>query len=56
MLKLPDGTMKVLVEGQQRARIEQVQEGEHFSATVLPLPPEAAPEDTETEALRRAVT
>ncbi len=59
MLKLPDGTVKVLVEGLQRARVQEVREGEtHFVSTVLPL--EVAQEregvqDTELEALRRAV-
>src|SRR3954453_1822704 len=38
MLKLPDGTVKVLVEGQQRARVSKITEGEsHFVATVTPL-------------------
>jgi ATP-dependent Lon protease len=38
MLKLPDGTVKVLVEGTQRARIEQVEDrGELFAARVQPL-------------------
>ncbi|MGC9423228.1 MULTISPECIES: endopeptidase La [Vibrio] len=32
LLKLPDGTVKVLVEGQQRAKIHQFNEGEFFSA------------------------
>ena len=33
LLKLPDGTVKVLVEGQQRAKINQLNDGEdHFSA------------------------
>lgn len=32
LLKLPDGTVKVLVEGQQRAKIHQFHEGEFFSA------------------------
>ncbi|MBY8197177.1 endopeptidase La [Vibrio fluvialis] len=32
LLKLPDGTVKVLVEGQQRAKINQFHEGEFFSA------------------------
>ena len=62
MLKLPDGTVKVLVEGQQRARVNQIEEGEsHFLANVTPF--EAAPEPavksranaSEIEALRRAV-
>jgi ATP-dependent Lon protease len=61
MLKLPDGTVKVLVEGQQRAKVESITEGEtHFTATVLPV--QAAPAESqseklssEIEALRRAV-
>ncbi|SHO54905.1 endopeptidase La [Vibrio quintilis] len=32
LLKLPDGTVKVLVEGQQRARIDSFIEGDFFSA------------------------
>ncbi len=32
LLKLPDGTVKVLVEGQQRAKIEQLTEDEFFRA------------------------
>ena len=56
MLKLPDGTVKVLVEGIQRANTDSIQDTpEHFTAQVTPIPPEA---DTkpEIEALRRAVT
>jgi ATP-dependent Lon protease len=64
MLKLPDGTVKVLVEGQQRASVNKIEEGElHFSANVTPLelPVEAESEAkprgkaSEIEALRRAV-
>jgi ATP-dependent Lon protease len=56
MLKLPDGTVKVLVEGIQRANTHSISDnGEHFVADVTPVPPET---DTkpEIEALRRAVT
>jgi ATP-dependent Lon protease len=56
MLKLPDGTVKVLVEGQQRAKVDGIEDGEsHFTAHVTPievLPTEAG---SEVEALRRAV-
>ena len=55
MLKLPDGTVKVLVEGTQRARVEaiEVQSAVFMAtATVLPLP---TVEDHEIEAMRRAV-
>ena len=56
MLKLPDGTVKVLVEGQQRAKVEQIADSEtHFSATVAPVPADEAQAGTEVEALRRAV-
>ena len=56
MLKLPDGTVKVLVEGIQRASTREiVDNGEHFVGEVVPVPPstDATPE---IEALRRAVT
>ncbi len=56
MLKLPDGTVKVLVEGIQRANTQAITDnGEHFVAEVVPVAPavEASPE---IEALRRAVT
>ncbi|AOG24000.1 endopeptidase La [Acidovorax sp. RAC01] len=57
MLKLPDGTVKVLVEGQQRAAVTSIEDAEtHFTATVTPV--EAQPEaskPSEIEALRRAV-
>lgn len=58
MLKLPDGTVKVLVEGQQRAHVKQVEDEEsHFTAVVAPVEPEdGAHEQSEIEALRRAVT
>lgn len=57
MLKLPDGTVKVLVEGQQRARVNRIDDGEtHFSANVTPVEaPEGGEKGTEVEALRRAV-
>ena len=55
MLKLPDGTVKVLVEGSQRARILSIDDSqEHFSADVLPLQPDDA-RNSEVEALRRAI-
>ncbi|WP_431051363.1 endopeptidase La [Roseateles sp. L2-2] len=56
MLKLPDGTVKVLVEGLQRATTSKIEDGEeHFTAEVVPIPPEAD-DQPEVEALRRAVT
>jgi ATP-dependent Lon protease len=56
MLKLPDGTVKVLVEGIQRANTLSVTDtDEHFIGEVTPVPP-AADASPEIEALRRAVT
>jgi ATP-dependent Lon protease len=62
MLKLPDGTVKVLVEGQQRATVTHIEDGElHFVATVVPVEAVVEPEAksrtkaSEIEALRRAV-
>jgi ATP-dependent Lon protease len=56
MLKLPDGTVKVLVEGVQRANTLSISDnGEHFVAEVRPVLPETDPK-AEIEALRRAVT
>ncbi|WP_029524026.1 endopeptidase La [Polaromonas glacialis] len=60
LLKLPDGTVKVLVEGQQRARVNKIEDGEqHFTANVSPVEPVAVvagSKGSEIEALRRAVT
>jgi ATP-dependent Lon protease len=62
MLKLPDGTVKVLVEGHQRATVNKIEDGDsHFTANVTPIeaPPIVADDDkkiaSEIEALRRAV-
>jgi len=39
MLKLPDGTVKVLVEGLQRANTVSIDDsGEHFTSVVSPVP------------------
>ena len=55
MLKLPDGTVKVLVEGTQRANILSVTDDEsHFFCEAVPVGPEPT-ESAETEALRRAI-
>jgi ATP-dependent Lon protease len=55
MLKLPDGTVKVLVEGAQRARITAIEDAEsHFTCEVVPIEPDLM-QGSETEALRRAI-
>ena len=57
MLKLPDGTVKVLVEGQQRATVTHIEDSpSHFVAIVTPLEVgESDKDNAEVEALRRAV-
>ncbi|WP_374409588.1 endopeptidase La [Hydrogenophaga sp.] len=59
MLKLPDGTVKVLVEGVQRAKVLSIKDGEsHFEANVAPIDPaheRSLTQANELEALRRAV-
>ena len=55
MLKLPDGTVKVLVEGTQRARIESVKDqSELLTAQARPIAVDAGPAH-EVEAMRRAL-
>ncbi len=55
MLKLPDGTVKVLVEGQQRARISGVQDASsHFTVHAAPVDSDPA-SDHESEAMRRTM-
>ena len=61
MLKLPDGTVKVLVEGGQRARILEVTDAQtHFMTSVTPIETAApvagaADADREIEAMRRTM-
>ena len=60
MLKLPDGTVKVLVEGHQRAHVNKISDLEtHFVAQLTPVeatdPQAPGDASSELEALRRAV-
>ena len=58
LLKLPDGTVRVLVEGKQRARLTAVQEGEtHLTADVELLGGEEdeAEPDADLQALMRSI-
>src|SRR5258706_6953611 len=55
MLKLPDGTVKVLVEGTQRVRIEGIiEDRDYFVAQVQPVISDPA-ENHEIEAMRRTL-
>ncbi len=58
LLKLPDGTIKVLVEGAQRARVSDLlsmDEG-YFTATAEPLDEQPIADEREAEVLVRSVT
>lgn len=55
LLKLPDGTVKVLVEGIQRARLESIDDtDEYYSVTALPVVP-SDEERPDLEAMRRTI-
>jgi len=55
LLKLPDGTVKVLVEGGQRIRLVKIQEdAQHFHA-IVDLIPEGHFDEAEVEALIRTI-
>ena len=55
MLKLPDGTVKVLVEGSQRARIQGIEDARtHYTAGALAVAHDSS-DNTEVEAMRRAL-
>src|SRR5437868_14834286 len=55
MLKLPDGTVKVLVEGVQRAHIERVLTDKANFEAEIELIPSEEPDSTEAEAMRRTL-
>jgi ATP-dependent Lon protease len=55
LLKLPDGTVKVLVEGVDRARIEAMHTGEHYTADVTTEPDADTYDEKELDVLARSV-
>src|SRR5580700_695798 len=55
LLKLPDGTVKVLVEGGQRARIVEFADNPQFFQAIAETIPENPGDQQETEALARTV-
>ncbi|GMW06706.1 MAG: endopeptidase La [Gammaproteobacteria bacterium] len=55
LLKLPDGTVKVLVEGGSRARLIECQQGEHFSADIELITEDDAAESRELDVLKRSI-
>ena len=55
LLKLPDGTVKVLVEGQNRAKINSLEDGEKcFSAKITPIEPTYG-DEKELDVAKKAV-
>jgi ATP-dependent Lon protease len=56
LLKLPDGTVKVLVEGKQRIRLDKIVEADCFSAVVEPMPTSSVEENEARVAIRTLTT
>src|SRR5580704_3096856 len=55
LLKLPDGTVKVLVEGVDRAQIDKLEAGDHYSADVTLQPDGETYDEREMDVLGRSV-
>ncbi|WP_185266060.1 endopeptidase La [Halopseudomonas xiamenensis] len=55
LLKLPDGTVKVLVEGEQRARVEHIEEMDGYQQASVSLIDEAPLDEREAEVLVRTL-
>ena len=54
LVKLPDGTVKVLVEGGDRARVLQINDGEYFSALVAAIRTQGQYDEREMDVLMRS--
>ena len=55
LLKLPDGTVKVLVEGGERATIDNIAVGDHFAADITVLAEEDRHDEREIDVLVRSI-
>ncbi len=55
LLKLPDGTVKVLVEGGERAQVDRLHVGDHFSAETTALAEEDQFDEREMDVLLRSI-
>ena len=55
LLKLPDGTVKVLVEGERRARLVELEEAEGYQSAEIELLEEGALDERESEVLVRSL-
>jgi ATP-dependent Lon protease len=55
LLKLPDGTVKVLVEGVERAKIDKLTTGQYFGAEITPIRDQEQYDEREMDVLARSV-
>jgi ATP-dependent Lon protease len=55
LLKLPDGTVKVLVEGGERAQVDELMVGDHFSAEITVLDEDDRHDEREIDVLVRSI-
>jgi ATP-dependent Lon protease len=55
LLKLPDGTVKVLVEGSERALVDRINVGDHFSAEITVLNEDDRHDEREIDVLVRSI-
>ncbi len=55
MLKLPNGTLRILVEGVTRAKMMNYEEGDKFTSVDVELYEDSIEKDAETEALMRTL-
>ncbi len=55
MIKLPNGTLRILVEGTARAKMLDYQEGEKFTTADIEVHQDETTKDAETEALMRTL-
>ena len=55
LLKLPDGTVKVLVEGGERARVTDMAVGDHFAAEIESLAEDDRHDEREIDVLVRSI-
>ncbi len=55
LLKLPDGTVKVLVEGGERALVDRINVVDHFSADITPLKEDERHDEREIDVLVRSI-
>jgi ATP-dependent Lon protease len=55
LLKLPDGTVKVLVEGGERARVDRMVVGDHFAAEITILKEDDRHDEREIDVLVRSI-